>query len=352
MVVPRRLLAFGSGLRSIRGMRPDPRTEAEVTEVLARIADGAGRRDVEEAMAMFADDPDVFLYGTGVDEARQGRAEVRAQIERDLSQSDAWSWTLGRQSISSAGAVAWTAGEVVIRVVMGDRTLDVPHRLTTVLERRDGKWLILQMHLSIANGAQAIGQSFPTNLEAVTDAVGRERVDLQTRVAPDGTVTLLFTDIEGSTPLAERLGDLRWFALLREHNAIVREQVARFGGFEVKTIGDAFMVAFGSARRAVLCAIGVQEAISRYGIEHPPQAVRVRIGLHAGEPVREGNDFHGKSVVLASRVAAAASGGEILVSALLRELTESAGDIRFDEGREVVLKGLTGTHRVYPVRVQ
>jgi class 3 adenylate cyclase len=100
-----------------------------------------------------------------------------------------------------------------------------------------------------------------------------------------------------------------------------------------------------------LCAVGIQEAISRYGVEHPDQAVRVRIGLHAGEPIREANDFYGKSVVLASRVAGAASGGEILVSALMRELTESAGDIRFDAGREVVLKGLAGTHRVYPVCV-
>jgi class 3 adenylate cyclase len=111
------------------------------------------------------------------------------------------------------------------------------------------------------------------------------------------------------------------------------------------------MVAFGSARRGVLCAIGIQQAMSRYSAEHPEDPVRVRIGLHAGEPLREGNDFHGKSVVLASRVAGVASGGEILVSALMRDLTESAGDIRFDAAREVVLKGLTGTHRVYPVCV-
>jgi class 3 adenylate cyclase len=333
-------------------MRPDPRTEAEVIEVLTRIVEAAGRRDSEAALALFAEDPDVFLYGTGVDEARRGSGEIRAQLERDLSQSDAWSWTLGQQSISSAGAVAWTAGEVVIRITIGNRTLDVPHRLTTVLERRDGNWLILQMHLSVASAVQAIGQSFPTNLEAVTDAVGREQVDLDARMAPDGTVTLLFTDVEGSASFAERLGDLRWFTLLREHNALVREQIARFQGFEVKTIGDAFMVAFGSARRGVLCAAGIQQAIARYGVEHPDHAIRVRIGLHAGEPVREGNDFHGKSVVLASRITGVASGGEILVSAVMRELTESAGDIRFGAGREVALKGLAGTHRVYPLCVE
>jgi uncharacterized protein (TIGR02246 family) len=332
-------------------VKADPRTEAEVQRVLARMVDVARSQDVEAVLSLFADDPDVFLQGTGADEARTGLAAIRAQLERDFAQADAWSWTLSRQSVSSAGSVAWTAGDLVIRVSMGGRTMDIPHRLTMVLERRDGKWLVLQMHLSVASQAQAVGQSFPTNLEAVTDAVGRERVDLQARVAPDGTVTLVFTDIEGSTSIAERLGDLRWFALLREHNAIVRDQIARYGGFEVKTIGDAFMVAFGSARQAVLCAIGIQQGISRFTADHPEHPIRVRIGLHAGEPVREGNDFHGKSVIFASRIAGEASGGEILVSALMRDLTESAGDIQFHAGREVVLKGLAGTHQVYPVRL-
>ena len=332
-------------------MKADPRTEAEVLQVLSRVIEVVSTRDVDGAIALFASDPDVFLLGTGVDEARTGLDAIREQVMRDLTQSDSLSWILAPQSVSASGSVAWTSGDVIIRVTLGGQTLDIPHRLTTVLERRDGAWRFQQMHLSAANAAQAVGQSFPTNLEAVADAVERERVDLQARVAPDGTVTLLFTDIEGSTQMAERLGDLRWLALLREHNAIVRAQIAQQGGFEVKTIGDAFMVAFGSARRAVLCAIGIQRGIARHGAEHPEQAMRVRIGLHAGEPVREGNDFHGRSVILASRITEKASGGEILASALLRELTESAGDIRFDAGREVILKGLTGTHHVYPVHL-
>src|SRR5262249_61001913 len=102
-------------------MRPDPRTEAEVREVLARIVDTAERRDVDGAMAMFADDADVFLYGTGVDEARKGLAEIREQIQRDLSQSDAWSWTLGPQSVASAGAGAWTGGGLGVCGGVGER---------------------------------------------------------------------------------------------------------------------------------------------------------------------------------------------------------------------------------------
>lgn len=331
-------------------MKADPHIEAGVLNVLSRLAAFMSIQEIDRCVALFADDPDVLLIGTGADEERRGVRAIREQIARDLGQAESVVWTFGPQSISMAGSVAWTSGGVTIRASVGDQRHEAAVRVTTVLEQRGGRWLIQQMHVSIPNAAQPVGQSWSTNLEAVTDAVVHERVDLRTRTAPDGTVTLMFIDIEGSTRMAEQLGDIRWLELLRETNAIVRAEVARHGGFEVKTIGDAFMLAFGSARRAILCAIGVQQQISRYGVDHPEQAVRVRIGLHAGEPVREGNDFHGLSVNFASRVAGEAAGGEILASALLRQLTESAGDIKFDAGREVVLKGISGAHHVYPVR--
>jgi class 3 adenylate cyclase len=339
----------GIGSNIVADMKADPRTEAEVMQVFSRMVETMSSGDADGAVALFANDPEVFLLGTGADESRRGIAAIREQIMRDLGQADSLSWAFGPQEISAAGSVAWTSGDVSIRVCMGGHTHEMPVRVTMVLEERGGRWLIQQMHVSLPNAAQAVGQSYSTNLEAVVDAVAQERVDLKRRVAPDGTVTLVFIDIEGSTPMAERLGDLRWLALLRETNALVRAEIARHGGFEVKTIGDAFMLAFGSARRALLCAMSVQREIARYGAEHPEHAVRLRIGLHAGEPVREGNDFHGRSVIFASRIAGEAAGGEILASALLRELTESAGDIRFDAGREVALKGFAGTHQVYPV---
>ena len=170
-------------------------------------------------------------------------------------------------------------------------------------------------------------------------------------------MTLLFTDIEGSTPLNEKLGDQRWLALLQEHNALVREQLQAHEGYEVKTEGDGFMVAFGSARKALQCAIAIQRTFASANDGDSPLAkatgngigVRVRIGLHTGEMIQDAGDFYGKHVNLAARVAGQAQGGEILVSALLRELTESAGDLAFGEGREVTLKGLSGTQRVFSV---
>jgi len=173
--------------------------------------------------------------------------------------------------------------------------------------------------------------------------------DLRHFQAPDGTVTILFTDIEDSTPLTDRLGDRRWMELLRRHNAIIRRHVSEHGGFEVKGQGDGFMIAFKSPREAILSAVAIQRAFAAYNDEAANETVRVRIGLHTGEAIRDRADFYGKNVIIATRVTAQASGGEILVSAPARTLTEVGGDIEFGEGREVGLKGLPGLHTVFPV---
>jgi class 3 adenylate cyclase len=188
-----------------------------------------------------------------------------------------------------------------------------------------------------------------TSVDEVASSVAAEQPSLRPAAAPDGTVTILFSDIEGSTALNERLGDVRWIELLREHNIVVREQVRACGGFEVKAQGDGFMLAFPSARRAIHCARAIQEAIARDLGDHPDGPIRVRIGLHTGEAIRDESDFYGKNVVVAARIADKARGGEILASAVVKQLTESAGDIAFEEAREVELAGLAGTHAVYKV---
>ncbi|MEX2158463.1 MAG: protein kinase [Dehalococcoidia bacterium] len=187
-----------------------------------------------------------------------------------------------------------------------------------------------------------------TSIDAVAASVQQERPDVSLHAAPDGTVTIMFSDIEDSTVLTERLGDRAWQDLLRDHNARIREQLRTYGGYEVKTMGDGFMVAFQSARKGLECAMAIQRAFDQPQAEESAD-VRVRIGLHAGEAIREGDDFYGKNVILASRVAGQANGCEILVSSLLKELTESSGEFVFDDGRDVELKGLSGTQRVYRV---
>ena len=188
-----------------------------------------------------------------------------------------------------------------------------------------------------------------TSIDAVASAVGRERPDLMTATAADGSVTIMFSDIVGSTEMTERFGDRRWIEVLREHNRIVRDSIAAHDGFEVKSQGDGFMVAFASASRAVECACAIQRAFAQHADESPDEAILVRIGLHTGEAIRERDDFFGRNVILAARIAAQAGGGEVLVSSLLKELTEGEADVRFGEPRELTLKGLSGTYQVHAV---
>ena len=165
----------------------------------------------------------------------------------------------------------------------------------------------------------------------------------------DGTVTIMFSDIAGYTAINDRLGDLAAHDLLTEHNRIVRDLLSTHRGYEVKSQGDGFMVAFSSAGRALRCAIAIQQAFDKYSVEHPDEPIRVHLGLHTGEAVREGDDFLGRTVIIASRLTSVAGPGEILVSSLLRELTESTKEFRFGPSREVTLKGVSTPQVISPV---
>ena len=185
------------------------------------------------------------------------------------------------------------------------------------------------------------------SIEVVAASAISEPRDLSAHAAIDGTVTVLFSDIEGSSAIYEKLGDLRAQEVVRIRNEIFRQQVAAHKGFEVKAMGDGFMIAFSSARRALLCAIAVQRSFATYCERHPDQPIRVRMGLHVGETISESYDFFGKAVILAARIAAVARGGQILVSSTLHDLAVSAGDLRFAPAGEKELKGLAGTHRMF-----
>jgi class 3 adenylate cyclase len=189
-----------------------------------------------------------------------------------------------------------------------------------------------------------VGLSKP--IEEIVREVERARPTMG--AAPDGTVTMMFTDIESSTAIAERLGDEHWMSLLRAHNLIVREHAAALGGFEVKTIGDAFMLAFDSARDALECAIRVQRSLATLETGRAGAEIRVRIGLHTGEAIREADDFYGRAVTLASRIAREAAGSQILASAIVKELVAGGGFV-FGEPREAEIKGMEGRQTLYEV---
>ena len=179
------------------------------------------------------------------------------------------------------------------------------------------------------------------SIDVVAQSLRSRKTDFTSQAAPDGTVTLMFSDMQGFTPMTERLGDLKARDVIRAHNRIVRASLAAHGGYEVELYGDGFLLAFESARQAVLCAVAMQRDLARYSEEHAEEPIRIRIGIHTGEVLRDADKFFGRTVILAARIAAQAEGGQILVSSLLKQLTESVGDVRFGDEREVSLKGIS-----------
>jgi uncharacterized protein (TIGR00369 family) len=151
--------------------------------------------------------------------------------------------------------------------------------------------------------------------------------------------TLVFTDIVGSTAHAERLGDVRWRALLEEHRALVRAEIAAWDGVEVQTTGDGFLARFDSPARALECARAVRDGVRRLGIE-------IRVGIHTGECEIRGRDVTGMAVHVAARVEGAASGGEVLVSGIVKDLVGGSG-MAFEDRGTHGLKGVQGEWRLY-----
>jgi class 3 adenylate cyclase len=169
-----------------------------------------------------------------------------------------------------------------------------------------------------------------------------------TGAAPSGLVTILFTDIEGSTALTQRLGDARARDLLRQHERMVREALKAHGGSELKTTGDGFMASFSSATRALESAIAMQRAFAARN-DSAEEPILVRVGMNAGEPIAEEADLYGTAVNLAARICGHAEAGQILASDVVRQLV-AGKDFLFTDRGEASLKGFDEPVRLYEVR--
>ncbi|MGH2361432.1 MAG: adenylate/guanylate cyclase domain-containing protein, partial [bacterium] len=167
-----------------------------------------------------------------------------------------------------------------------------------------------------------------------------------------GTLTILFTDVEGSTDLRTRHGDDLAQEILRGHERLLREKFQEHGGREVVFLGDGFMVAFGSARKAVSCAIAIQRAFEEHNRHHPDRQIRVRTGLNTGEVVQESGTLYGAAVNAASRIASRARGGQILVSQVVKDLAGPVKEFVFVDRGLCSLKGFPTRWRLYEVNWQ
>jgi class 3 adenylate cyclase len=234
---------------------------------------------------------------------------------------------------------------------------------TLVLHRREVNFPPVELSKGLASkipGARLTlleGTSlapFLGDMAAVVDSIDDFiREGEEPGAAPEPSVegavhTILFTDVEGSTALTQRLGDAKARELLREHERIVREALKAHGGAEVKTMGDGFMASFSSATRALECAIAMQRAFAERN-ESAEEPIRVRVGLNAGEPIVEEKDLFGTAVNLSARICAHAEAGQILAPIVVRELAAGKQFMFADLG-ETELRGFEDPVRLYEVR--
>jgi class 3 adenylate cyclase/tetratricopeptide (TPR) repeat protein len=166
---------------------------------------------------------------------------------------------------------------------------------------------------------------------------------------PEGTVTILFTDVEGSTALHTARGDEVARQILGEHEKVVRRLVAETGGHEIKSLGDGFMVAFASARRAVSCAVSIQRAFDDEARGDSRGETRLRIGLNSGEVIEQDGDLLGAAVNAAARIAAKAEGGQILVASVVKDLAGVVPEVSFANRGRFRLKGFPDRWQIFEV---
>jgi class 3 adenylate cyclase len=217
-------------------------------------------------------------------------------------------------------------------------------RLTAVLHEEGAYWRIVQWHASLGMpNEETLGFELTTDVDEILTMVQDEPAPVGA-LAGDGSVTIMFTDIEGSTALMESLGEQAWLELLDWHDGVVRQQMTVFGGSVVKGQGDGFMLAFPATGSAAGCAAAIQRALS---VGWRGVRVPVRMGMNCGNAKAEGGDFFGRTVVVAARLANAADGGEILVSQAVQE--SLGGAFHLDEARSLTLKGLAGQHAAFPI---
>jgi class 3 adenylate cyclase/ketosteroid isomerase-like protein len=315
----------------------------ELRSVTARLVHAFGKADTEAVLARFTRKIGASGFGTDAGEFMSGPEQLARYTVAEFAE-------FGGFPIEASEIDAWIRGEMgwsIVRAKLGgDEGASL--RCSFVFELDRDEWKVVHQHWSVGAEVNEAIWGMPGPLEVIAGAVEDEHPDLSAAAAPDGTVTLVFTDIEGSTALNQSYGDRAWLDVLHAHNEVVTSATLEHSGTVVKGIGDGFMLAFPSARRALHAAQEVQRRIAAT-FDDPGSPIKVRIGVHTGEVVKEADDFFGHAVNYAARVAGAATGGEVLVSSLAHDLLVATGEFTFDAPREVDLKGIDGEQRVFPL---
>jgi len=305
--------------------------------------------DTEGLAELLSDDESLTLFGSDAEEFWRTKREVLGVISKQIEESPYDSFV--REFRPSEHLRMWEEGSIgwgydLPIAVTFDGT-ELRSRFTFVFRLEGVRWCLVHAHASVGVANEDTwGRRFTTTMDSIAMAVEAERTDLTAFAATDGTVTMVFTDIEASTEIAERVGDHRWLELLRWHDGVLRDAASANSGAVVKSQGDGYMLAFGSASKALDFSVALHAGCAR-GFEG--EQIRVRIGVNTGDAIRTADDYFGHAVTVAARVASQAHGCETLVTDVVTGLVSGANRFTFGEPRLAELKGVPGHFALRPL---
>lgn len=331
------VVVLGAAQRGWHTWRVKPSPEIEAVIKRFRAARRAG--DLGQVRNLLSDSPDLRIIGTDEQEWVKGDTAIAIMSAHWESLGAEADETVRFEAFES-GDAGWAAIEG--RQVSQAREVDYRYRITFVLELEAGTWKIVQIHYSVPVPNLKINKDVELS-RTLAELLESLQADSSSELAgavPD-TSTIVFTDVVGSTVLSQTMGSKAWSELIGSHLDMLGSIVEGNGGSVVKTLGDGGMYAFRSASSALTAAGEIQRAVVGSDLE-------VRVGAHSGDVIRDRDDYIGLTVAKAARVASAADGGQILVSASTVGMVNPA-EFHFGPPVLVELKGLEGKHQLHPL---
>lgn len=314
-------------------MSPSNELAAITRRIMAAMLNGQG-----ETVANFLATEDPVLFcGSAVREVWQG------QTLRDMYAAHVDEFPLTQ--IANEEVHAYAATDTGWSLWTGDVTPStqdhqIPCRLTFVFILENGIWRVQHIHNSVAiSNLDVLGYEHKAFEQLLEAAKSGFRLD-QT----EGLATVMFSDIENSSGLAQMIGDRAWASRVSDHLDMVAQVVGQHAGQLVKSLGDGSMASFPSARSALRAAQDIQRTNARDTAE---PALTLRIGLHTGDVIQTKDDFFGTVVNKSARIAATATPGTIAVSDVCRAMIGRADEFAFSNRSTVSLKGIEGTHVLF-----
>ena len=239
------------------------------------------------------------------------------------------------------GDVGWAIWQGQLTFDGRDAVLDV--RFSFVLTLEEGVWRLIQLHCSMAQPNLEFSGIEHNAFAELIDAAKSGHMS----VGGEGAAVIMFTDIANSTEIANAVGDRDWAMAIGRQLDLQASAISKNDGALVKTLGDGSMSSFGAASGAMRAAIGIQSAAAESSDE---PALKLRVGIHAGDLIRTEDDFYGTVVNKASRIKGLAQPNEILVSDAARAMVGESGEFNFGEPISVALRGIEGRHTVTDLR--